>query len=51
VAEVIWTEPALDQLNEAVANIALDKAGVEATLVEKVLSAVEHLPHFLQPGQ
>ncbi len=51
MAEVIWTERALDQLNEAVAYIALDKAGAAATLVEKVLSAVEHLPHFLQAGQ
>jgi toxin ParE1/3/4 len=48
VAEVIWTEPALDQLNEAVAYIALDKA---ATLVEKVLSALEHLPLFPEAGQ
>lgn len=50
MAEVIWTEPAFDQLNEIAEYIALDKPGAESTLVEKVLSAVEHLQLFPEAG-
>jgi len=50
VAEVIWTEPAFDQLNEIAEYIALDKPGAASTLVEKVLSAVEHLQLFPEAG-
>ena len=50
MAEVIWTEPAFDQLNEIAEYIALDKPGAASTLVEKVLSAVEHLQLFPEAG-
>jgi plasmid stabilization system protein ParE len=50
VAEVIWTEPSFDQLNEIAEYIALDKPGAASTLVEKVLSAVEHLQLFPEAG-
>ena len=50
MAEVIWTEPAFDQLNEIAEYIALDKPGAASTLVEKVLSAVEHLQLFPKAG-
>lgn len=50
MAEVIWTEPAFDQLNKIAEYIALDKPGAASTLVEKVLSAVEHLQLFPEAG-
>lgn len=50
MAEVIWTEPSFDQLNEIAEYIALDKPGAASTLVEKVLSAVEHLQLFPEAG-
>ncbi len=50
MAEVIWTEPAFDQLNEIAEYIALDKPGAASTLVEKVLSAVEHLQLVPEAG-
>ena len=50
MAEVIWTEPSLDQLNEIAEYIALDKPGAASRLVEKVFSAVEHLQLFPKAG-
>lgn len=50
MAEVIWTEPSLDQLNEIAEYIALDKPGAASRLVEKVFSAVEHLQLFPEAG-
>lgn len=50
MAEVVWTGPALDQLNEIAEFIALDKPGAASSLVEKVISAAEHLQLFPEAG-
>lgn len=50
MAEVIWTDPALDQLEEIAEYIALDKPGAASGLVKKSFSAVERLELFPESG-
>lgn len=50
MAEVIWTDPALDQLEEIAEYIALDKPGAASSLVKTILSTVERLEQFPESG-
>lgn len=50
MAEVIWTDPALDQLEEVAEYIALDKPGAASSLVKTIFSAVERLEQFPESG-
>jgi toxin ParE1/3/4 len=50
VAEVIWTDPALDQLEEIAEYIALDKPGAASSLVKEIFSTVERLELFPKSG-
>ena len=51
MAQIIWTEPALIDLNEIAEYIALDKLGAAQDLVEKVFSTVERLQEFPESGR
>jgi len=51
MAQVIWTEPALDDLNGIAEYIALDKPSAAAKLVKKVLSSTELLEQFPKSGR
>ncbi|MBB3063230.1 type II toxin-antitoxin system RelE/ParE family toxin [Microbulbifer rhizosphaerae] len=46
MAQVIWTEPALEQLDEIAGYIALDKPSAASGLVERVFAAVDRLEQF-----
>ncbi|HFD86677.1 MAG TPA: type II toxin-antitoxin system RelE/ParE family toxin [Gammaproteobacteria bacterium] len=48
MAQVIWTEPALDDLNKIAEYIALDKPGAAKKLVREVFTKVVRLEQF--PG-
>lgn len=50
MAEVIWTDPALDQLEEIAEYIALDKPGAASSLVKTIFSTVERLEQFPDSG-
>ncbi|MCL2898116.1 type II toxin-antitoxin system RelE/ParE family toxin [Brenneria tiliae] len=50
MAEIVWTEPALDQLNEIAEYIALDNPMAASSLVRKVFAKVERLERFPQSG-
>ena len=50
MAEVIWTDPALDQLEEIAEYIALDKPGAASSLVKTIFSTVERLEQFPESG-
>lgn len=50
MAEIIWTEPALDNLDAIAGYIALDKPGAASRLVKRVFSRVEQLALFPQSG-
>lgn len=50
MAEVIWTDPALDQLEEIAEYIALDKPDAASRLVKAIFSAVERLERFPESG-
>ena len=51
MAQVIWTEPALIDLDEIAEYIALDKVSAARRLVEKVFSSVERLEQFPELGR
>lgn len=51
MARIIWTEPALDQLDEIAAYIALDKPIAAGKLVKRIFSSVEHLEKFPASGR
>ena len=51
MAKIIWTEPALYDLNEIAENIALDKQEAAKRLVQKVFSAAERLENFPESGR
>ncbi len=51
MAQVIWTEPALQDLNEIAEYIALDKISAANKLVEKVFSDTERLEKFPKSGR
>lgn len=50
MAEVIWTDPALDQLEEIAEYIALDKPGAASNLVKTIFSTVDRLQQFPDSG-
>jgi len=50
VAEIVWSDPALDQLEEIADYIALDKPEAAAGLVKKIFSTVDRLGQFPDSG-
>lgn len=50
MAEVIWTEPALADLDAIADYIALDKPDAAAALVKRVFAHIEHLQSYPQSG-
>lgn len=50
MAEVIWTDPALDQLEEIAEYIAMDKPRAASNLVETIFSTVDRLEQFPDSG-
>jgi plasmid stabilization system protein ParE len=50
VAEIVWTDPALDQLEEIADYIALDKPEAAAGLVKRIFSTVDRLGQFPDSG-
>ncbi|MGD9661124.1 MAG: type II toxin-antitoxin system RelE/ParE family toxin [Porticoccaceae bacterium] len=51
MAKVIWTEPALDQLDDIAEYIALDNPVAAGELVAKVFKKVDHLEQFPNSGR
>lgn len=51
MAQVIWTEPALDQLNEIAEYIALDNPAAASKLVKNIFTSVSHLEQFPHSGR
>ena len=51
MAELIWTEPALDDLNEIAEYIALDKPDAAAKLVHTIFEKVECLEEYPGSGK
>ena len=51
MAEVVWTEPALQQLDAVAEYIALDNPAAASDLVDAVLDNVERLNEFPQSGR
>ena len=51
MAQVIWTEPALDDLNEIAEYIALDKPSSAKWLVHEVFRKVKRLENFPKSGR
>lgn len=51
MAEVVWTEPALQQLDAIAEYIALDKPVAARHLVKTVFDKVERLEDFPQSGR
>ncbi|MFC6669084.1 type II toxin-antitoxin system RelE/ParE family toxin [Marinobacterium aestuariivivens] len=51
MASIIWTEPALDQLNDIAEYIALENPGAAQRLVASVFDKVSRLEHFPQSGR
>ncbi|MDO8863354.1 type II toxin-antitoxin system RelE/ParE family toxin [Haliea sp. E1-2-M8] len=50
MAEITWTDPALDQLEAIAEYIALDKPDAASNLVRQIFSAVERLEQFPDSG-
>lgn len=51
MAEIIWTEPAIFDLNEVAEYIALDKQTAAKKLVQTVFSTVERLVDYPESGR
>lgn len=51
MAEVIWTEPALQELDAIAEYIALDNPAAASHLVQEVLDKTERLEDFPQSGR
>jgi toxin ParE1/3/4 len=51
MAQIIWTEPALLDLNEIAEYIALDKPDAASHLVQTVFSKTERLEEFPESGR
>lgn len=51
MAQVIWTEPALQDLNEIAEYIALDKVSAAKKLIQKIFSSTDHLEKFSKSGR
>lgn len=50
MAEIVWTDPALDQLEEIADYIALDKPEAAAGFVKSIFSTVDRLGQFQDSG-
>jgi plasmid stabilization system protein ParE len=50
MAEIIWTEPALADLDAIADYIALDKPDAASALVKRVFERVEHLQAYPESG-
>ncbi|MBN1957786.1 MAG: type II toxin-antitoxin system RelE/ParE family toxin [Desulfuromonadales bacterium] len=50
MAGIIWTNPALDQLDEIAEYIALDKPDAASRLVKEIFSVVDRLEQFPDSG-
>lgn len=51
MAEIIWTAPALDELNEIAEYIALDKPSAAKKLIQDVFKRVKRLKRFPESGR
>lgn len=51
MAQVIWTEPALADLDQIVEYIALDKISAAKSLARKDFSSLDHLEQFPNSGR
>ena len=51
MAQIIWTDPALEDLNEIAEYIAFDKPSAAKWLVREVLSKVKRLENFPKSGR
>ncbi len=51
MAQVVWTEPALSDLNEIAEYIALDKVSAATQLVENIFSSTDNLEKFPKIGR
>jgi len=51
MAQVIWTEPALQDLNEIAEYIALDKISAANKLIRKVFKSTDRLEQFPKLGR
>ncbi len=51
MAQIVWTEPALQDLSDIAEYIALDKVSAAKRLVQKVFSSVERLEQFPKSGR
>ncbi len=51
MAEVIWTAPALSQLEAIVEFIALDKPEAAQAVASRIFVATDNLPSFLRLGR
>ena len=51
MAQIIWTEPALSDLNAIAEYIALDKPSAASKLVQKVFSSTDRLEKFPESGR
>ncbi len=50
MAEIVWSDPALEQLEDIADYIALDKSEAAARLVKKIFSTVDRLGQFPDSG-
>ena len=51
MAQIVWTEPALIDLEEIASYIALDKTSAAENLVQKTFDAVERLKQHTNSGR
>lgn len=51
MAEVVWSDPALDQLDAIAEYIALDKPRAASRFMKKVFTTVDHLERFPESGR
>ncbi len=51
MAQIIWTEPALSDLNNIAEYIALDKPHAARNLVKQIFSSVDNLEQFPELGR
>ena len=51
MAEVIWTDPALEQLDSIAEFIALDKPEAARAVVRRVIETTQHVERFLKLGR
>jgi toxin ParE1/3/4 len=51
MAKIIWTEPALDQLDEIAEYIALDNPVAASDLVKRIFKAVDRLEKYPNSGR